>query len=172
MLANFIVEYSNLNQLWFIVSPQNPLKKKSSLLSDYHRYELVYRAIEGFSKMKVSNIEFSLPKPSYTIDTLAYLSEKYPEYLFTIIMGADNLESIEKWKNYSKILEFYRILVFPRPGFTGGNLANHPSVSWIKTPMLEISSTFIRNAIAEGKDVRFFMPEKAYTYLQEMNFYK
>ena len=172
MLANFLTEYSILDCLWFVVSPQNPFKKKESLLADYHRLELLKRATEGYKKFSVSDIEFKMPKPSYTIDTLTFLKEKYPERDFFLIMGTDNLERFDKWKNYEMILKYHNILVFPRKNFSGGELVNHPKVTMVETPIIEISSTFIRESIKNGKDVRFFMPEKAFEYLDEMNFYK
>lgn len=172
MLANYLVQFGGLDQLWFVVSPQNPFKKKNSLLPDYQRLELINRAIEGFKFFKACDVEFSMPKPSYTIDTLTYLNEKYPEKDFYLIMGTDNLERLDNWKNYEMILKNYHILVFPRKESDGGKLKNHPSVSIVNTPLIEVSGTFIRQCIAEGKDVRFFMPSAVWDYIDEMNFYK
>lgn len=172
MLANYLVEYSELDCLWFVISPQNPFKQKESLLPDYQRLELVNRAIDGFRKFSACDIEFSMPKPSYTIDTLTYLKEKYPARDFYLIMGTDNLDNFDHWKNYEQILENYHIIVFPRNGSNGGYLKNHKNVQVVNTPIIEVSSTFIRESIAKGSDVRFFMPEKAFMYLDEMNFYK
>jgi nicotinate-nucleotide adenylyltransferase len=172
MLANFLVEYSELDCLWFVVSPQNPFKQKESLLPDYHRLELLKRAIEGYRKFSACDIEFRMPKPSYTVDTLAYLKEKYPDREFYLIMGTDNLERFDRWKNYEQILEHHHIIVFPRKGSNGGGLVCHPKVTLVDTPLIEVSSTFIRQSIRDGKDVRFFMPEKAFEYLDEMNFYR
>ena len=139
MLANYIVEFSDLNELWFIVSPENPLKKKADLLDDRERLELVRLATSGDERFKVCDIEFSLPKPSYTINTLTALSGQYPEDRFVMICGMDSLQGLPQWKEYEKILSNYELLVFPRKGFDGGQLANHPSVTILETPILEIS---------------------------------
>jgi len=172
-IANYLVEYTDINQLWFVVSPQNPFKIKENLLDDYQRLEMVTRAIEDDNRLRVSNIEFNLPKPSYTIDTLAYLSERFPNHQFSIIMGADNLESFHKWKNHDVILENYGIMVYPRPGFDTSALPAHKNISILENvPLMEVSSSFIRKAIKEGKNVRHFMPHKSWEYLDEMNFYK
>jgi nicotinate-nucleotide adenylyltransferase len=172
-IANYMVEFTGIDQLWFVVSPQNPFKKKENLLADYQRLELVNRAIENDDRFRASNIEFNLPKPSYTIDTLTYLQERHPDYSFSILMGSDNLESFYKWKNSEIIIENYGIIVYPRPGFDLTKVPEHKNISVaIDAPLMEISSSFIRNAIKEGKDIRHFMPGKAWIYLDEMNFYK
>lgn len=171
-IANYISEFTDIDQLWFVVSPQNPHKQKANLLDDYHRLEMVHRAVEGDDRFRVSNIEFNLPKPSYTVDTLAYLSEKYPDYLFRIIMGSDNLENFHKWKNYETILTHYGIMVYPRPGFDKTQYLPHPNITITDAPLMEISSTFIRDAIRQGKDVCHFLPPKTWEYLDEMNFYR
>ncbi len=172
MLANYLAMFGGLDQVWFVVSPQNPFKKKNSLLPDYQRFELINRAIEGISFFRASDIEFNMPKPSYTIDTLTYLHEKYPDKEFSLIMGSDNLERLDNWKNYEMILKNYHIIVFPREGSDGGSLKTHPSVTIVDTPLIEVSGTFIRQCIADGKDVRFFMPESVWKYIDEMNFYR
>jgi nicotinate-nucleotide adenylyltransferase len=172
MIANFIAEFTNLNQVWMVVSPHNPLKPAGSLLQDYHRFHLVELGIGSYKKIKASKIEFELPRPSYTINTLSYLKERYPQHDFSLIMGSDNLETLHKWKNYEIILEDHDIFVYPRPLHDGGNLKNHERVKWIEAPLMEISSTFIRNAIKNGKDVRFMMSETVADYIDEMNFYK
>ena len=171
-IANYMVEYSCINQLWFVVSPQNPFKKKSSLLDDYQRLEMVHRAVDSDFRFRVSDIEFYLPKPSYTIDTLTYLKEKYPKYQFKILMGSDNIEELNKWKNYKQILDNYGIMVYPRPGFDMSKIELHPNISVTNAPMMDISSSFIRNAIHEGKDVRHYMPPKTWEYIDEMGFYR
>ncbi len=171
-IANYISEFTDTDQLWFVVSPQNPHKQKATLLDDYQRLEMVHRAVDGDDRFRVSNIEFNLPKPSYTVDTLAYLSEKYPDYFFRIIMGSDNLENFHKWKNYETILNHYGIMVYPRPGFDKTKYPPHPNITITDAPLMEISSTFIRNAIRNGKDVRHFLPPKIWEYIDEMNFYK
>ncbi len=172
-LANYFVEFTDLDKLWFIVSPQNPFKKRSTLLEDYHRYYLVQLAIENYTdKFKVSNIEFSMPKPSYTIDTLTYLSEKYPDNKFILIMGADNLLTLHKWKNYDELIKKYEIYAYPRPGFDTTTIKINAKYQIFNAPMIEISSSFIRKAISEGKNVDFFMHSKVAKYVNEMNFYK
>ena len=133
---------------------------------------MVHRAVDGDDRFRVSNIEFNLPKPSYTADALAYLSEKYPDYLFRIIMGSDNLENFHKWKNYETILNHYGIMVYPRPGFDKMQYLPHPNITITDAPLMEISSTFIRDAIRKGKDLRHFLPPKIWEYIDEMNFYK
>lgn len=172
MLANYLVENSELDNLWFVISPQNPFKAKESLLPDYQRLEIMNRAIEGYSKFAACDIEFNMPKPSYTIDTLTYLKEKYPNRDFYLIMGLDNLERLHYWKNYEQILQNYHIIVFPRNNCNGGPLMGHERIQLVNTPIIEVSSTFIRESIHNGKDVRFFMPEKAFEYIDEMNFWK
>lgn len=172
-IANFMVEFTGIDQLWFVVSPQNPFKKKLNLLDDYQRLEMVHRAVEGDDRLRASNIEFNLPKPSYTVETLAYLNEQYPGYRFVILMGSDNLESFHKWKNYETIVENYGIIVYPRPGFDKSKIRVHKNISVAEeAPLMEISSSFIRKAIRDGKDVRHFIPQKTWEYLEEMNFYK
>lgn len=172
MLANYIVEYTDLDSVWFVVSPQNPFKDKESLLQDRHRFDMLEMAVGNDSRFEVCDIEFNMPKPSYTIDTLTRLSELYPETEFHLICGMDNLVNFKKWKNAQEILDNYHLLVYPRKGYEGGDLMNHKSVRIIDAPEIEISSTFIRNAVAENKDVRYFMPEKSYNYMIDMNFYK
>ncbi|MGQ1910504.1 nicotinate (nicotinamide) nucleotide adenylyltransferase [Marinifilum sp. RC60d5] len=171
-IANYMAEYSDLDQIWFVVSPQNPFKQKRSLLSDYHRLELVNRSIENYPKLKASNIEFSLPKPSYTIDTLTYLKEKYLQYNFSLIMGSDNLKSFSKWKNYELILQNHDLYVYPRPGFKDHEIELKGNIHLIDAPLMEISSSFIRKAIKDKKELPFFMPGAAYQYLKEMHFYE
>ena len=171
-IAQYMAEFSVLDQVWMVVSPQNPLKPAGSLLQDYQRLHLVELGIGDYRKLKLSKIEFELPRPSYTIHTLAYLREKYPQHDFALIMGADNLESFHKWKNYELILEDHDIFVYPRPGYDDGDFKNHPRIHWTDAPIMEISSTFIRHAIKQRKDVRFMMPEKVWDYIEEMSFYR
>jgi nicotinate-nucleotide adenylyltransferase len=172
VIANYMAEFAGLEKVWFVVSPHNPLKKKESLLSNHHRIRLVREAIGDDTRMKASNIEFSLPQPSYTVNTLAYLHEKFPKHSFALIMGSDNLESLDKWKNYEQILGHYEIYVYPRPGHDGGKFINHPKVKMTDTPLMDVSSTFIRNAISEGRDVRHFLPESVWKFIREMHFYE
>lgn len=170
-IANYFVEYTDLNQIWFIISPHNPLKKKETLLFDKQRYYMVNLAVENDLRLKASSIEFSLPKPSYTINTLTYLKEKYPEKEFSLIMGEDNLKNFHKWKNFTEILENYSIFVYPRPG-NKPSLPKNGNIQIVNAPLMDISASFIRNAIKSGKDIRYFLPEKVYQYLDEMNLYK
>ena len=172
MLANYIVEYTDLDSIWFVVSPQNPFKDEKSLLQDCHRFDMLEMAVRNDPRFEACNIEFNMPKPSYTIDTLNRLAELYPETEFHLICGMDNLACFDKWKKYQDILDNYNIIVYPRKGYDGGEIVNHKSVRVIDAPEIEISSTFIRNAVAENKDVRYFMPEKSYKYMIDMNFYK
>lgn len=172
VIANYILEYSDLNHLWFVVTPQNPLKKKSSLLPDHHRLYLTELAVGDHPKYKVSDIEFKLAKPSYTVTTLAHLSEKYPDRKFVLLMGTDNLSGLRKWKNFEVILENYEIYAYPRPNDDGGEFKEHPSVKIINAPQMEISSTLIRNSLKEGKDLSFLVPEKTWKYMREMHFYE
>ena len=172
MLANYIVEYTDLDSIWFVVSPQNPFKEENSLLQDFHRHDMLKMAVKDDTRFEVCDIEFNMPKPSYTIDTLNRLTELYPDAEFYLICGMDNLACFDKWKKYQDILDNYNIIVYPRKGYDGGELINHKSVHIINAPEIEISSTFIRNAVAENKDVRHFMPETSYKYMTDMNFYK
>ena len=165
MLANYLVEFSDLDELWFVVSPQNPLKKKTDLMDDSDRLKMVELALGDDPRMRASDIEFGLPKPSYTINTLRALSEQYPDDQFVFICGMDSLEGFPRWREYQAILDNYELLVFPRKGYDGGELTHHPHVKVLETPIIEVSSTFIRNCMREGRDVRHFMPEKAYQYL-------
>lgn len=173
-IANHMAEYSDLDQVWFVVTPHSPFKKKSSLLDNHHRYQMVDRAVEDYPNLRASDIEFNLPQPNYTINTLVYLEEKYPDYEFALIMGEDNLKSFHKWKNYEGILERHHIYVYPRisEGQRETHFDNHPKVHKVEAPIMELSSTFIRNAIKEGKNIRPMLPEHVWSYLDEMNFYK
>ncbi|MBK7214416.1 MAG: nicotinate-nucleotide adenylyltransferase [Bacteroidales bacterium] len=172
MIANYMLEFSDLEEVWFVVSPQNPFKEKSSLLPEYQRLMLVNLAIENDYRFRSSNIEFDLPRPSYTIHTLTYLQEKYPNREFVLITGTDIFPTFHKWKNWEQLLEFYKFYVYPRPGSEQHELLNHPSVSIYNAPMVEISSTFIRQSIKEKKNMSYFLPEKVYQYIQEMHFYE
>lgn len=171
-IANYMVEFTGIDELWFVVSPQNPHKNKKNLLQDYHRLELVHRAIDDDSRFRVSDIEFHMPKPSYTVDTLAWLKDKYPNHEFQILMGSDNLENFHKWKNYETITENYGVIVYPRPGADPAKYSEHKNITFTDAPLMEISSTFIRKAIKSGKDVRHFLPCKTWEYLDEMGFYR
>lgn len=173
-IANHLAEHSDLDQIWFVVTPQSPFKKKSSLLDNRQRYEMVYLATEDYLKLKPSDIEFELKQPNYTIDTLTYLEEKFTDYEFALIMGEDNLKSFHKWKNYELILENCSIYVYPRlsKGKINPQFKNHPKIFNISAPIMELSSTFIRKEIKAGRNVRPMLPDKVWYYIDEMNFYK
>ena len=173
-IANHMAEYSDLDQVWFVVTPHSPFKKKRSLLDNHHRFQMVDRAVEDYSKLRASDIEFNLPQPNYTINTLTYLEEKYPDYEFALIMGEDNRKSFHKWKNYELILERHHIYVYPRisDGKVESRFDNHPKIHSINSPIMQLSSTFIRKAIKDGKNIRPMLPEHVWKYLDEMNFYK
>ncbi len=173
IIANHIVQNSDLDEVLFVISPQSPFKKKASLLEDYHRYALVDIAVEDNSKLWASNIEFKLPQPSYTTQSLAFLEEKYPMKEFALIMGEDNIIHIDKWKNGKFILENYPIYVYPRPNIEKSEFHNHPNVRIVKdVPLMEISSSYIRKSIKEGKDIKYLLTDKVGKYVEEMSFYK
>ena len=172
IIANHMAEHSDLDQIWMVVTPHNPHKKKSSLLDDYHRLNMVHLATEDFPKIQPSDIEFKLPQPNYTVNTLAHLQEKFPQHEFSLIMGEDNLNSLHKWKNYEMILEEHDLYIYPRRESDGGDLKHHARVKWIDAPIMEVSSTMIRKAIKDKKDVRFFLPAAVASYVEEMSFYK
>lgn len=171
-IANYMVEFTDIDKLWFIISPHNPFKKKSTLLEDYHRLELVYRAIENDERFLASDIEFKMPQPSYTIDTLVRLKEKRPNDNFSLIMGADGLKTFNKWKNAEEIVKHHHRYVYPRPGIPEEDYKNQKNMTIVDAPLMEISSSFVRSAIKENKNMRFFVPEKSYDYICEMNFYR
>ncbi len=173
-IANHMAEYSDLDAIWMVVTPHNPFKKKSSLLANNHRYEMVMIATEDYPKIKPSNIEFNLPQPNYTVNTLVHLQEKYPNYEFCLIMGEDNLKSLHKWKNYEVILENHDVYVYPRisTGTVEHQFVGHPKIHKVAAPIMEISSTFIRNAIKNQKNIQPLLPADVWNYMDEMNFYK
>lgn len=175
VIANHLVEFSDLDEVWIVITPQSPFKVKKSLLDNHHRYQMVYEAVKNFPKLKPSKIEFDLPQPNYTINTLVHLEEKQgKEYEFSLIMGSDNLEGFHKWKNNETILENYDIYVYPRlpMGTVDPKLKNHPKIHWVDAPIMEISSTFIRKQHKAGKNVRALLPESVWKYMDEMNFYR
>lgn len=171
MLANYMLEYAGLQEVWFIVSPQNPLKDKKNLLAEQDRFDMVTKAIDEFPGFRAIDIEFHMPKPSYTIDTLVRLTERHPSHNFYLICGMDALQSFHKWKNYNQILDSCNILVYPRKDADGGQFSNHPSVKIVDAPQLEVSSSFIRKAISESKNVQFFLPHGVYQYIILKRFY-
>jgi len=173
-IANHLAENSDLDQVWFVVTPHSPFKKKNSLLDNNQRLEMVYRATKDYDKLKPSDIEFNLSQPNYTINTLVHLEEKFPSHEFCLIMGEDNLKSFHKWKNYQMILETHNIYVYPRisKGMVETQFDKHQKIHHVDSPIMELSSTFIRKSIKAGKNVRPMLPENVWEYLDEMNFYK
>jgi len=171
-IANYLAAYTDMQQVWFVISPQNPLKKKDTLLEDYKRRTLVELAIADDDRFRVCDIEFRLPRPSYTIDTLVYLKEKYPRHDFSLIMGSDSLSTFYKWKNHKAISEGYDRYVYPRPGFVLSKQTDDKRLFQVNAPLLEISSTFIRKALGERRDIRHFLPPRVYSYILEMHYYE
>jgi len=171
VIANYMASFTSLEQVWLVVSPQNPHKEKSTLLSENDRLHLVNTALDFHNNIKASDIEFKLTQPSYTINTLAHLHEKFPQHEFCLIMGHDNLTNFHKWKNYEEILRKYKIFVYPRPGITETPFDKHPAVNFVNAPLMDISSTFIRKAIKEKKDVRFYLHQNVWQCIQESGFY-
>lgn len=172
IIANFMVTQTDLKKVCFVVSPQNPLKEKNTLARDYDRLHLVRLAIQDNPKLEVSDIEFSLPKPSYTIDTLMYLREKHPKKEFVLIMGGDNLATLQKWKNYAQILANYDIYVYKRPAYDVGELATHPRIHFFDAPMMDISATYIRNCIKNNQSIQYLVPNIVFDYLETSTLYK
>lgn len=186
VIANYMADFTELDQVWLVVSPHNPLKEKSTLLTDYHRLALVKVAIDDNPKLKASDIEFDLPKPNYTATTLAYLKDKYPQHEFALIMGEDNLRTLHKWRNHDVILKNHKIYVYPRvltlqeeAEVSSINLqvtndfADNPNVIFCEdAPVMKVSASFVRHAIKEGKDVRYLLTEPVHRYIDEMNFYR
>ena len=172
IIAEYMADMTDLQQVWFVVSPHNPLKVRSTLANDFDRLHMVQLAIDDNPKLRASNIEFSLPKPSYTIDTMAYLHEKYPEHSFSLIMGSDNLEGIGKWKNYELLLERYPIHVYKRTGTENITYPGKADVKIHNVPLLDISSTYIRQQIAKGHSIRYMVPEAVYQYLDGSRLYR
>lgn len=171
-IANYLVEYGPIDELWFVVTPHNPIKKKRGLLDNYQRLEMVNRAIGDDLRFRASAIEFNLPQPNYTINTLTYLSEKYPSRKFYLIIGSDNYVTLKKWKNWETLIALYHFLVYPRPGFDQASVDFKGHFQLLDAPLIEISSTFIRKAIKEGKNIRHFMPPAVFKYIDEMSFYR
>lgn len=171
IIANHILDYADLDKIWFVVSPHNPLKESHTLLNEYDRLHLAELAIRNNPKFRVSNVEFHLPKPSYTIDTLTYLSEKFPLEKFTVIMGSDSYQNLPRWKNYTRILEYYRIVVYERPGFGVDPAALPPNVTVVQAPLLEISSTHIRKQVREGRSIRYLVPDAVQECILENRYY-
>jgi nicotinate-nucleotide adenylyltransferase len=172
IIASYMANFTDIDEVWLVVSPQNPLKEKRGLGNMYDRLEMARLATENAEKLSVSDIEFKLPQPSYTVDTLAHLHEKYPSRNFVLIMGADNLASLRKWKNYEVILRDYQIYVYPRPAADTADWTGHPSITFTATPQMEISSTFIRQALKEKKNIQFLVPDNVIAFMDSKNMYR
>lgn len=171
IIANHVVNNSDIEQLWFVVSPQNPFKQSSSLLNEYHRLHLIQSSIDGENKLKASSIEFNLPKPSYTVDTLAYLKEKYPQHSFFIVMGSDSFLNLSKWKNYEFIVENHPLYIYKREGFPIDNSLK-AKIEILDAPLLQISSTHIRELIKQGKSIRYLVTDVVKEEIERNNYYK
>ena len=171
IIANHIAYNTDLKQVWFVVSPQNPIKKSESLLNEYHRLHLIKSAIDGENKLRASSVEFGLPKPSYTVDTLAYLKEKYPNHRFSIIMGSDSFQNLKKWKNYSVIVNSHPLIIYKRPGFEINNTLG-AEITILDAPLLDISSTHIRELIKQNKSIRFLVPGIVYEEIERGGYYR
>jgi nicotinate-nucleotide adenylyltransferase len=172
IIANYVRETTDLDKVWLVVSPQNPFKVKLTLLNEYDRLHLIKLAIEGNDHLRTSDIEFKLPKPSYTIDTLTHLKEKYPTYEFSLIMGGDNLTSLNKWKNYELILNNHDIYVYKRDGDEENPFPERKTIHFLDVPLLDISATFIRENIQKGHSMQYFLPDKVWEYVRDHNLYK
>ena len=172
IIANLMAETTDLKKVWFVVSPQNPFKTSKGLLHEFDRYDMVRAAIYDNSKLEVSDVEFHLPKPSYTIHTLVHLQEKYPEKEFRVIIGEDNLVNFTKWKNYREILNQYGLYVYPRPDAQPSELKMHPNVTMVEAPMLDISATFIRSCIRKKQSVRYLVPDAVEAIIRAKGFYQ
>lgn len=173
-IANHMAEFTDMDQVWLVVTPHNPHKKKSTLLDDHHRLQMVFLATEDYPKLKPSDIEFKLPQPNYTVHTLAHLQDKFPQHQFSLIMGEDNLNSLHKWKNYEVILQNHDVYVYPRVNteLMSEEFKKHPKIHRVDAPIMEISSTFIRESIKKGKNIRPLLPEKVWQYVEHNLFYK
>ena len=175
VIANYMVEFSDLDEVWFVITPRSPFKQKQSLLEDHHRYQMVYEAIADYPSLKASKVEFNLPQPNYTVNTLVHLGEQHGvDHKFCLIMGEDNLKTFHKWKNYEVILENHELYVYPRVsnGKIPAQFENHKGIHIVSAPIMEISSTFIRKQHNAGKNIRPMLPEPVWKYLDEMNFYR
>ncbi|UPT72090.1 MAG: nicotinate (nicotinamide) nucleotide adenylyltransferase [Flavobacterium sp. JAD_PAG50586_2] len=174
IIANHMAEHSDLDQIWLVVTPHNPHKQKTTLLDDYQRFHMVTLATEDFTKIKPSDIEFKLPQPNYTVHTLAHLGEKFPQHEFALIMGEDNLNSLHKWKNYEVILANHSVYVYPRlnSGEIDEQFINHPKIHRVGAPVIELSSTFIRESIRNKKNVSPMLPQKVWEYIDSSAFYR
>ncbi|MFD2512875.1 nicotinate (nicotinamide) nucleotide adenylyltransferase [Pontibacter locisalis] len=172
ILANFMATNTDLDTVWLVVSPQNPFKPSKTLLHEFDRLHMVSLAIADNPNLGVSNIEFSMPRPSYTIDTLTYLQEKYPSYEFVLIMGEDNLPLFPKWKNYESILAYHKVYVYPRSGSVTTEVTEIPNITFVKAPVLDISATFIRKCIQEEKSIKYLVPDEVAEYIAVHKLYQ
>lgn len=172
IIANLVKEQTDLQQVWFVVSPQNPFKKRSSLLHEFDRLDMVRAAVFDNYDLRDCDIEFNMPRPSYTVDTLTYLTEKYPDHHFKLIMGEDNLNHFQKWKNHEIILENYGIFVYPRPNASENNNIDHPNINFIKAPILDISATFIRDCVRNNISIRYLVPDPVEEMIRTKKFYQ
>jgi nicotinate-nucleotide adenylyltransferase len=172
IIANIMAENTDLSKVWFVVSPQNPFKPRKSLLHEFDRYDLVKAAIADHYKLEASDVEFHLPKPSYTIHTLTHLAEKFPEKDFKVIIGEDNLENFPQWKNHQQIMEQFGLYVYPRPHVTNSELKRHPNVKLIEAPLLDISATYIRECIKNHRSIRYLVPEPVEQLIRIRHFYE
>ena len=172
VIANAMLENAGVDEVWFVVSPHNPLKERSILLADHHRLHMVRVAIDDNYRFRACDEEFHLPKPSYTSLTLAHLSEKYPNKEFCLIMGSDNICTFDRWRNYQYILDNYKIFVYPRPNYQGSQWENHRNVTMVSAPLMDISSSYIRNSIKEGRSPKYLLTPEVLKYVEDMNFYK
>src|SRR5690554_712909 len=172
IIANYMANHTDLSEVWLMVSPHNPLKKKDGLANMYDRLEMVNLALADAENIKSSDFEFRLKQPSYTIDTLTHLKERYPEKEFVLIMGSDNLVSLKKWKNYEIILRDYHIYIYPRPDFYDEEIAKHPSITITQTPLMELSSTFIRKSVAANKNIKYFLPDAVIDFIDKKGLYR
>lgn len=171
IVASHVADHTDIQQVWFVVSPQNPLKPSSVLLNEYHRLHLVQLAIEDDNRLRASDAEFRLPKPSYTIDTLTYFSEKYPQHRFTVIMGSDSFQNLPKWKNFELLIKNYRFIIYRRPGFEIADRFN-ADLTILDAPLLQISATAIRENLRSGKSIRYLVPDRSREEIERNNYYK
>ena len=171
IIANTMLEYTDMENVWFVVSPQNPFKKNTGLLHEFDRLEMVRLSVAYNYKMKAIDVEFNMPRPSYTIDTLTYLQDNYPNDDFVLIIGEDNLVQFSRWKNYEKILQYFSLYVYPRPLCPPSDLKEHPRVRMVDSPLLDISATYIRKAVKEGKSIQYLVTAEVETFIQQKKFY-
>jgi nicotinate-nucleotide adenylyltransferase len=171
IIANVMAENADLSKVWFVVTPQNPFKPGKGLLHEFDRFDMVKAAISDNYKLEASDVEFHLPKPNYTIDTLTHLREKHPHREFKVIIGEDNLENFSKWKNHQQILDHYGLYVYPRPNVTNSELKRHANVKMVEAPLLDVSATYIRNCIKNNKSIRYLVPEQVEQIIRLKHFY-